>query len=154
MAHSPGLAPGTFSFAGRCAISYTLSAFKLERVAGFAPASRPREGRILLIEPHPRGAPGWDLASGLILRTDALYTLSYGSRETGAGTGIRIRTKTLATSRAALTPHPQEIGAKSPECADAYSSSGRYAFSLNRLGIGVPGWTPTSNLLLRTELLW
>jgi len=27
-----------------------------------------------------------------------------------------------------LTPHPQEIG--------------------------VPGWTPTSNLLLRTELLW
>jgi hypothetical protein len=60
----------------------------------------------------------------------------------------------LATSRAALTPHPQEIGAKSPECADAYSSSGRYFFSLNRLGIGVPGWTPTSNLLLRTELLW
>jgi len=52
------------------------------------------------------GAPGWDLASGLILRTDALYTLSYGSRETGAGTGIRIRTKTLATSRAAAYTTP------------------------------------------------
>ena len=54
------------------------------------------------------GAPGWDLARGLILRRDTLYTLSYGSRENGAGTGIRIRIKTLATSRAAAYTTPAE----------------------------------------------